>query len=55
MILKLNAKYYHELALEVGKGHLNFEYYIIQEIKYLMPPDFLFHKKHNPHFIPEKH
>jgi hypothetical protein len=35
------------MALEAGKGHLDFDYYIIQEIKYLMPPDLLYHPKNN--------
>ena len=45
LILKMNSKFYRELAAETGKSHINFDYYMIQEMKVLMPPDVLYGRR----------
>lgn len=42
---RLNQNYYRELAAETGASHINFDFFMIQEIKILLPPDVLYQKR----------
>ena len=46
LILRLDQKVYGELAIAYKANITTFDYYFIQDIKYLMPPDVLYEKKY---------